>query len=591
MKRISVLIALAFTLLSLKADAQVYMDQWKFGFGGLYPRLLGTDAGGEEFNYGGYLNIEFDMSEHVGFRVKPFYTHLIPQAKDSKTDLFGAGLGLNYYFVPNYSVTPYLSFGFSGFAQNMIKPQSGKEEMILDYSADLGLGVTFKNLLGKNWDLNAEFGYHSVANDRLDGKNGAIGGMLGGQYDSYMDFTLGLNYNFNFGPTSKYYPGANPKEKLLPIIERYPVYANSWQWGFGFLYPRYVGTEVLGKEFSYGGYLHLTKKFNEYVSFRIKPFYAHIQGSANGQSTDLANGQLDILYKFLPYEPVTPYIGMGGSVVGYAVNKPSSTSMKDGEWYLDYGLNLLLGADWKLFSESWEINTEVAYLTVASDRLDGHIDMSSPIGGFLGGPYDSYMTFSLGLNLYLDRGDKAEGLPVYDGMAKKDDVVDKDKDKGKEKEVQYEPVDYDKIEQIVEKIVQKYQTEPVDYNRIEDLINKNSGKNPNQSWVLYGVNFDFNSARLRPESYPVLNHAAQVLLSNTDVKVEIGGHTDAVGSESNILILSEKRAEAVKTYLVGKGVSADRLTVQGYGASMPVADNATAEGRALNRRVEFKVIE
>lgn len=598
MKRLLFLLSVSFLMLSFETFSQVYTDQWRFGLGATYPRLIGTDAGGKEFNISGYASLQLDMSEHVGLRVKPFYTHLESQsAKKSTSDLFGLGFALNYYFIPEYSVVPYLSFGLAGFAQKMNDPVDGKAETVLDYSTDLGFGLVFKNLIADNWDLNAEISYHSMTNDRLDGTNGLIGGMLGGRRDSYMNFGLGVLYNFGFGPKSKFFPGADLKDKTPALIDRYPVYANSWEYGFGFLYPRFAGTDELGQEFGYGGYAYISKKFNEYTSIRLKPSYAHMPGSQKGQSTDMINGQIDVLYKFLPYEPVTPYIGLGGSLYGYAVNKPTTLSIKDGEWQLDYGFNLILGADWKLFDESWSLTTEVAYNTVSHDRLDGLIDMSSPVGGFLGGPYDSYMTFSAGFNLYLDRGDKATGIPVYDGLkiAKDQDLVSKD-DKGKDKDKDpakddkpsgnYEPVDYAKIEEIVK----KYQSDPIDYNKIEDMIQKYSGKDQTRSWVLYGVNFDFNSAKLRPESYPILNHAAQILVSNPGMMIEIGGHTDAVGSESNNQPLSERRAEAVKTYLIERGVDGARLTTRGYGSSVPVADNGTAEGRAMNRRVEFKVL-
>ena len=105
--------------------------------------------------------------------------------------------------------------------------------------------------------------------------------------------------------------------------------------------------------------------------------------------------------------------------------------------------------------------------------------------------------------------------------------------------------------------------------------------------VLEGVNFDTGKAKLREDAYPVLDEAAEGLKQWGDVKVEIGGYTDSKGSEKFNRMLSQARAEAVRIYLIGKGISGERLTAKGYGESNPVADNNTEEGRFKNRRVEF----
>jgi OOP family OmpA-OmpF porin len=87
----------------------------------------------------------------------------------------------------------------------------------------------------------------------------------------------------------------------------------------------------------------------------------------------------------------------------------------------------------------------------------------------------------------------------------------------------------------------------------------------------------------------VLDEAAQILQDNPDVRVTIEGHTDAVGSDAYNQQLSERRAAAVKRYLVTKGIAADRLETVGRGESEPVSSNETDEGRAMNRRAELKV--
>jgi len=108
-----------------------------------------------------------------------------------------------------------------------------------------------------------------------------------------------------------------------------------------------------------------------------------------------------------------------------------------------------------------------------------------------------------------------------------------------------------------------------------------------QPLVLLGVNFETGKAVLLPSSKGVLDQVAQSLVDNPDVNVEVGGHTDHIGSAAANLRLSEARANAVRDYLIGKGVAAGRMTAKGYGEDNPVADNATVAGRAANRRVEL----
>ncbi|MBN2619737.1 OmpA family protein [candidate division WOR-3 bacterium] len=109
--------------------------------------------------------------------------------------------------------------------------------------------------------------------------------------------------------------------------------------------------------------------------------------------------------------------------------------------------------------------------------------------------------------------------------------------------------------------------------------------------VLKGIYFDFNSAVIKPESYPVLDDAAKVLTAKPKMRVEIGGHTDSVGSDSYNQKLSYQRANAVRDYLIRyHNITPDRLIAVGYGETQPIADNRTTAGRDLNRRIEFKIL-
>jgi OOP family OmpA-OmpF porin len=106
------------------------------------------------------------------------------------------------------------------------------------------------------------------------------------------------------------------------------------------------------------------------------------------------------------------------------------------------------------------------------------------------------------------------------------------------------------------------------------------------------IRFATGKADLAPESGPVLDEIGRILVNWPDLRVEIGGHTDADGSEAFNQKLSDQRAKAVLDYLTGKfpGIKADQYVTKGYGESEPVATNATRDGKAQNRRVEFKVL-
>ena len=108
-----------------------------------------------------------------------------------------------------------------------------------------------------------------------------------------------------------------------------------------------------------------------------------------------------------------------------------------------------------------------------------------------------------------------------------------------------------------------------------------------QKLVLGDVLFATNEATLTQNATATLDKAAASLQEWGHIKVEVAGYTDDRGTAKYNESLSSRRADAVRTYLIGKGVDADRLTAKGYGESSPVADNATVEGRSENRRVEL----
>ena len=105
-----------------------------------------------------------------------------------------------------------------------------------------------------------------------------------------------------------------------------------------------------------------------------------------------------------------------------------------------------------------------------------------------------------------------------------------------------------------------------------------------------GVTFDFGKANLKSQFYPALDNVASTLAQYNQTIVEVSGHTDSVGSDAANQTLSVQRANSVGNYLMGKGLVRERFEIVGFGETRPVASNDSDSGRALNRRVEIRVV-
>jgi len=104
------------------------------------------------------------------------------------------------------------------------------------------------------------------------------------------------------------------------------------------------------------------------------------------------------------------------------------------------------------------------------------------------------------------------------------------------------------------------------------------------------ITFESDSYNLKPQFYPALNSVGLVLAEYHETSMRVSGHTDNTGSHEYNQTLSQQRADSVATYLAGQGVVRSRMIVQGMAFDQPIADNATAEGRAQNRRVELYIL-
>ncbi len=149
----------------------------------------------------------------------------------------------------------------------------------------------------------------------------------------------------------------------------------------------------------------------------------------------------------------------------------------------------------------------------------------------------------------------------------------------------------------LEQVVEDCSTKDEDHDGVNDCLDKCPGTpvgakvNSEGCWVLNDVHFDVDKSIIKPESFPILHEVVQVLKNNSGVRIEVDGHTDSDGTEEHNMGLSHRRAAAVREFLVSHGIAADRLTSRGFGESKPIATNETAEGKALNRRVELNALK
>jgi outer membrane protein OmpA-like peptidoglycan-associated protein len=140
------------------------------------------------------------------------------------------------------------------------------------------------------------------------------------------------------------------------------------------------------------------------------------------------------------------------------------------------------------------------------------------------------------------------------------------------------------------------------YSRNFSIGNGSKGKDPvfldvpmqpvevGEKVILHNIFFDTDKFELKPESMAELDKLVEFLTRNPRINIEIGGHTDNVGSDAHNLELSQQRADAVFNYLISHSVAKQRLTSKGYGETIPIDTNDTPDGRANNRRTEFKVL-
>lgn len=351
-------------------------------------------------------------------------------------------------------------------------------------------------------------------------------------------------------------------------VTRAQTAKSSWSVGLSLVYPRYEEVNIQPLNTDYGALVSLQRNLSEHVALRLAGGYSHLEGSYSGASgttterTNLWSGNLDLLYYLVPCEAVSPYVFAGVGAMERMSRNQYTTTLDANAF--DAEFNYGAGVEWK-FIPDWSLTGEFGYHSTYNSELDGAV-MSyalEPNG------QDSYWTLGLGIKFYF--GSKGESSERYWHPSAA--VYPQQRDL----------TDYNRIEDMIKEYIPREVTKEVVVDKYIKI--------PADAWYLEGVKFAFNRSELLPESYSVLNDAVKLLMNNPDLKVEIKGYTDSIGTPIYNDTLSLQRANAVKAYLVSQGIASSRLRAVGYGLTGPVATNVTAEGREINRRVEFRVIK
>jgi OOP family OmpA-OmpF porin len=190
------------------SQAQTVTDSWAFGFGLSYPRFYSVNINTLNSDYGAYLSIQRNFSEHVGLRLKGGYGHLAGRWIDASlnqinvtTNLITGDLDLLYYLVPCAPVSPYLFAGVGGNYKSVTNAQTAfPDKNKFGSQLNLGLGADFK--ISTRWSLVTEFGYHQTNNSELDGTIIPDVSKEVNGHDSYIVLSAGLNYFFSKGEPS-----------------------------------------------------------------------------------------------------------------------------------------------------------------------------------------------------------------------------------------------------------------------------------------------------------------------------------------------------------------------------------------------------
>ena len=374
---------------------------------------------------------------------------------------------------------------------------------------------------------------------------------------------------------------------LTATIIQAQALKDSWSLGFGGSLLNHTSSNSQTKALkSFGGYFSLQRNFTEHTGLRLylnygsitsSPevpggTYAQISAARNiDVTTSTFGAYLDLIYYFMPCESFSPFVTVGVGQNFYTITESVAGDpdyrQEDQDLLAGVTIGLGIGAIANL-SDNWKLKTELGFFSLDRSDFDGKFGTEGY--GILGTNSDGFGKLDVGVEWYFSKGEPSKICQLYDGIQQQD------------------PVDYERLENIIKKHIPREVVKEVVV--VQEVPSSTTSTSDNRM-LLMGVNFDFNSDKLKPEAYPILFHTAKMMQQNPDLIIEVQGYSDNVGSKKSNLLISQKRSDSVERYLMARGISDDRISSVGYGEENPIGDNRDAAGRAMNRRIEFKVLD
>ena len=339
---------------------------------------------------------------------------------------------------------------------------------------------------------------------------------------------------------------------------------NSWSLGFGFSYPKLTGTNTGMLNSNYGGYLTIQRNFIEQAGIRLMANYSHLEGTYNTGAektvTKSFYSSLDLIYYFIPCASFSPYINAGLGFDSFSLDNPDDPDFKGP--LLELIFNVGFGFEARL-SDNWKLNSELAVHSVANSGFDGRYGSAG--FGVIGANTDAFTTFNIGLQYYFSKGAPSKKCKIYDGIG-----------------VVPDSIVYARIDSMIVKRLPKEVIKEV----VVPVPSESASSGPTgKEWILVTVEFDFSSSRLKQDAYPGLYYTSQVLDNNPDMKILIRGYSDEKASDKKNMDLFQKRADAIKGYLLSLGVDVKRIKEFKLGAN----DSKNASARDKNK-IEIRII-